>query len=70
MDLWEGGTIDGLVDDTVALGRAMEGRQGQGEDDEERQARQYNGMVLAGKLRQAVRRATARQGGGVLYPTD
>eukprot|EP00957_Ditylum_brightwellii_P045845 3478240-Ditylum_brightwellii.AAC.1 len=70
MDLWKGGTIEGLVDNTVALSRLMEGRQGQGEDDDKRQARQYNGMVLVGKLHQAVQRATARQGGGVLYPTD
>eukprot|EP00957_Ditylum_brightwellii_P192163 14627723-Ditylum_brightwellii.AAC.1 len=41
-----------------------------GEDEEERKARQFNGTVLSGRLRQAVMRATARERGGVLYPTD
>eukprot|EP00957_Ditylum_brightwellii_P060021 4556804-Ditylum_brightwellii.AAC.1 len=48
----------------------MEGRQRAEEEQEERKARQFNGTVLTGKLWQAVRRATDRDGSGVLYPSD
>eukprot|EP00957_Ditylum_brightwellii_P167713 12767712-Ditylum_brightwellii.AAC.1 len=58
------------MDNMVSEGRALEGRQGGGEEDMERQTQQFNGMVLAGKLHQAVRRATNQEGGGVLYPDN
>eukprot|EP00957_Ditylum_brightwellii_P110006 8391010-Ditylum_brightwellii.AAC.1 len=63
MDLWKAENFDGLVDDTIAEGRALEGRQRNGEEALERRACQFNGTVLAGKLRQAVRRASDREGG-------
>ena len=62
MDLWEEGRYAGLVTDTEAEGRGREGLAGQRKADEESQARGFHGTVLSGKLRAAVRRATARDG--------
>eukprot|EP00957_Ditylum_brightwellii_P026937 2036367-Ditylum_brightwellii.AAC.1 len=70
MDLWEEGLHGGLVENTATQAAALEGMQPIGEDEEEYKARQFNGTVLSGRLRQAVRRATAWERGGVLYPTD
>jgi hypothetical protein len=70
MDLWEDGKYAALVCDFQAEGRAREGFASNRTEDDESRARRFNGTVLSGKLRAAVRRATARQGGGVLLPTD
>ena len=59
MDLWERGQHVGLVGDAAAEGAAREVRAASGgkyEDDS------YHDTVLSGKLRQAVRRATDREG--------
>ena len=66
MDLWERGLHAGLVGDAEAEGDAREGR----EEEDESMACSYHGPVLSGKLRQAVRRATDREGGGCLLPDD
>ena len=68
LDLWEEGKFAGLVGDTVAEGHAAGGRGGAPK--ESSPGRAYNGKVLAGKLRSAVRGATDRGGGGVLFPDD
>jgi hypothetical protein len=70
LDLWEDGKFAGLVDDALSEGRAREGRQHCREDTEESRSRRYNSTVMAGKLRAAVRGATNRDGGGVLFPDD
>eukprot|EP00957_Ditylum_brightwellii_P023109 1743243-Ditylum_brightwellii.AAC.1 len=70
MDLWEEGLHARLVDDMVASAMELEGRQPTPEGEEERRARQFNSTVLSGRLRQAVRRATAQDQGGVLFPKD
>eukprot|EP00957_Ditylum_brightwellii_P183063 13944205-Ditylum_brightwellii.AAC.1 len=70
MNLWEEGLHRGLVENTATQAAALEGLQPMGEEEEEHKARQYNGAVLSGRLRQAVQRAMARERGGVLYPTD
>ncbi len=66
---WIGGQYDALVQDIV--GEAMRGV-GSGRDTANKEliARKYIHMVLDGKLRAAVRFATARNGGGVLLPQD
>eukprot|EP00957_Ditylum_brightwellii_P110884 8457338-Ditylum_brightwellii.AAC.1 len=70
MALWEEGRYNALVDDTVTEGRALEGRQRSPQQSLDSRARKFNGQVLAGKLRAAVRQATNRGGGGVLFPDD
>eukprot|EP00957_Ditylum_brightwellii_P162569 12379556-Ditylum_brightwellii.AAC.1 len=65
MDLWEKGLHGGLVENTATQAAALEGMQPIGEDEKEHKARQFNGTVQSGQLRQAERRATARERGGV-----
>ena len=67
MDLWERGLHTGLVGDAEAEGAAREGRAtSAGEEEDEAVARSYHDTVLYGMLRQAVCRATNREGGGCL----
>ena len=64
-DLWERSLHAGLVGDAEAEGEAREGRSASGrEEKEEVVARIYHDTVFSGKLRQDVRRATDREGGG------
>ena len=71
MDLWERGQNVGLVGDAEAEGAAREGRAAfSGEEEDNAVARSFQETVLSGKLRQAVRRATDREGGGCLLPGD
>ena len=71
MDLWERGQHVGLVGDAEAEGAAREGRSDfSGEEEDNAVARSFNKTVLWGKLRQAVRWATNREGGGCLLPGD
>ena len=67
IDLWERGLHAGLVGDAVAEGAALEGRAASvGDEEDEAVSRIYHDTVLSGKLRQAVRRATDREGGWCL----
>ena len=67
MDLWERGIHTGLVGDAEAGGAAREGRAASGgEEKGEVVARSYHNTVLSGKLRQAVRQSTNREGGWCL----
>ena len=71
MDLWERGQRAGLVGDSEAEGAAQEGRAAfSGEEEDNAVARSFYETVLPGKLRQAVRRSTDREGGGCLLPED
>ena len=71
MDLWERGLPAGLVGDSEAEGAARKGRVASGgEEENEAVACRYHNKVLSGKLRQAVRRATNREGGGCILPDD
>ena len=71
MDLWERGIHAGLVGDAEVEGSAREGRSASGGEEEVKSiARSYYDMVLSGKLRQAVRWATIRKGGGCLLSDD
>ena len=71
MDLWERGQHAGLVGDAKAEGAAREGRSAfSGEEEDDAVARSFHEIVLSGKLLQAVRRATNREGGGCLLPGD
>ena len=71
MYLWERGQHGGLVGDAEAEGAAREGRAAFiGEDEDDAMARSFHETVLLGKLRQALRRATDREGGGCLLPGD
>ncbi len=69
LTLWIGGQYNALVQDIV--GEAVRGV-GSGRDTANEQliAQKYNHMVLNGKLRAAVRFATACNGSGVLLPQD
>ena len=61
----------GLVGDAEAEGAAQEGRAAfSGEDEDDAVAWSFHETVLSGKLRQAVRRATDREGGGCLLPEE
>ena len=61
----------GLVGDTEAEGAAREGRAASSsEEEDDAVARSFHETVLTGKLRQAFRRATDREGGGCLLPRD
>ena len=63
MDLWERGQHAGLVGYAEAEGAAREGRAAfSGEEEGNAVARSFHETVLSGKLRQAVRRATGREG--------
>ena len=68
MTLWEKGCFEALVDDTVA--EASQRGPSAAKADEESEARAFDTMVHAGRLREAVRRITGRAGGGVLQPED
>ena len=63
MDLWERGLHTGLVVDADAEGSAREGRAASGgEEEDDVVSRSYHDTVLSGKLSQAVRQATGREG--------
>ena len=69
MDHWERGLHAGLVGDPKVEGAVREGRAASGgEEEDEAVARSYHDTVLSGNLRQAVRWATNREGGGCLLP--
>ena len=71
MDLWERGQHDGLVGDAEAKGAAHEGKAAfSGEEEEDAVGQSFHETVLLGNLRQAVHRATDREGGGCLLPED
>ena len=71
MDLWERGQHAGLVGDAEAEEAAREGRAAiSGKEEDNAMAQSFHERVLSGKLRQAVRRATERVGGGCLLPGD
>jgi hypothetical protein len=67
MDLWAAGRHAALVDDTEAECSSRIGGT-RPPADEASIARSFNGQVLSGRLRQAVRKLTDRGGGGVLLP--
>ena len=57
--------------DTKAKGAAQKGRAASGGKEEDNAvARSYHKTVLSGKLRQAIRWATNREGGGCLLLDD
>ena len=71
MDLWERGQHAGLVGDAEAEGAAREGRSAfSGEEEDNAVAQSFHETVLSGKLHQAVRRATDREGRGCLLLDD
>ena len=71
MDLWERGQHAGLVGDANEEGAAREGRTASSsEEEDEAVARSFHKTVLSGKLQQAVRWATDREGGGCLLLDD
>ena len=71
MDLWERGQHAGLVGDAEAEGAAREGRAAfRSKEEDDAVVWSFHETVLSGKLRQAVRRATDREGGGCLLPGD
>ena len=71
MDLHERGHHAGLVGNAEAEGATPEVRAASdGEEEDEAVARSFHETVLSGKLRQDVRRATDREGGGCLLPED
>ena len=71
MDLWERVHHAGLVGDAKAEGAAREGRAAfSGEEEDDTVARGLHDTVLPGKLRQAVRWATDREGGECLLLDD
>ena len=70
-DLWERGPHAGLIGDAKAEGAAREGRSASGGKEEDKAvARRFHKTVLSGKLWQAFRRATDREGGGCLLLDD
>ena len=71
MDLWERGQHAGLVGDVDTEGAAREVRDAfSGKEEDDAVARSFHETVLLGKLCQAVRQATDREGGGFLLPGD
>ena len=71
MDLWERGRHAGLVGDSEEEGSAREGRAAFScKEEDDAVARSCHETVLPGKLRQAVRQATDREGRGCLLPDD
>ncbi len=68
MSLWKESQFGALVEDTEM---EVTGRiQGPPKTDPESRARSFNGQVLSGRLRKAVRNLTNRDLGGTLDPTD
>ena len=67
--LWENGQIAELVNDIVNATK-QGGGGGKCPDDDDSIARRYHSMVIEGKLREAVRWVTTRDGGGVLHPDN
>ncbi len=69
VQLWKEGLFDSLVDDTVTevTGRTHTNHH---RTDEVSKARAFNGQVLSGRLRKAVRNLTNRDQGGVMDPHD
>ena len=66
IDLWERGHHAGLVGDAEAKGADRKGRAAfSSKEEDDAVARSFHGTVLLEKLRQAIRRATDREGGGV-----
>ena len=71
MDLWERGIHSGLVWDAEAEGDDREGRASRGGEEEDKAVlRSYHDTVFSGKLSQAIRQATSREGEGCLLPDD
>ena len=71
MDLWERGQHAGLVGDAEAEGADQEGRATfSGNEEDNVVAQSYRSIVLSGKLQQAVRQTTNREGGGCLLLDD
>ena len=71
MDLEERGLHVGQLRDAKAKGAAREGRAASGgEEEEEAVSQSYHDTVFSGKLWQAVRQATDREGGGCLLLDD
>ena len=71
MDLWERGLHAGLVGDAEAEGAAREGRAASGgKEEDDAVAQSFHEKVLSGKLRQAFRRATNKEGGVCLLSDD
>ena len=69
LDLWEEGRIESLICQIETAARISGGGNTKPQL-EERTARDYNSAVLDGNLRTAIRRITARDGGGVMKPTE
>ena len=70
MSLWMEGKFDVLVDDAEDEVYRRIGSGTQSKRSDEAIARSFNETVLGGRLRQAVRRLTQRDGGGVMLPSD
>ena len=71
MDLWKRDLHTGMVGDAEVVGAAREVRASRaGEDEDKALSRSYHYTVLSGKLRQAIRRATDREGGRFLLMDD
>ena len=71
MDLWERGHHAGMVWDAEAEGAACKGRAAfSSKEEDDAIERSYHDTVLSGKLQQAVRLETDREGGGCLLPDD
>ena len=71
MDLWDRGLHTVLVGGYEAEGAAKEGRADSGgEEEDEAVTISYHDTVLSGKLRQAVRRETDREGVGCILLDD
>ena len=71
MDLWEMGKHAGLMGEAKAEGAARKGRAAfSSKEEDDAVVRGFHETVLLGELRQAVRRANDRKGGGCLLPDD
>ena len=71
MDLWERGQHAGLVGEAEAEGAGREVRDAFiGKEEDDAVAPSFHKTMLSGKLRQAIRWATDREGGGCLLPGD
>ena len=67
LDLWERGLHVGLVGDALLEGRAREVCVARSDEEEkDNLARNFHSTLLSGKLRQAVRWANNREGGGLI----